>query len=362
MKKIVIIVFFLFFSCTLLAQKNQSFEIISKYNFLISKDQGSLSKFIQYNPQNKTLLRAVDYPNKAIEIFDVNTGKMITNIKIDLSGIGSFLQLPNETMWIHDPNGRTYILFDKEGKQIKEIKQKSYLIDKALYLATGNFSFSPLVAYNNAVYASGMVAYYNNAEIDAETLKKTGIVEKVLPTGETAIIGKLATASLTNYYGFMNNYSITQNKNELIVAPFFSNEIELINLTTNAVRFVKLKTKYDSLIKPLSSLTEMAKFSNAERNAYVINNFSNMGIVYDKYRGIYYRFVRFPTKTAGPVECAILVLDKKFNALFEYKIDNKTYAADKFFVTEAGLALFNHKQYRINEDRLQFDLFKLKNN
>lgn len=361
MKNLYAIVFCFFYVTALFGQSKQSFEIIpNQYHLSLNKEQGSSSKFIQYNARTKTVLRAVDYPGKAIEVFDVKTGKLLKSIKINLSGVGSFIQLPDENIWVHDPNSRTYVLLNKQGTVIKEIKQKAYLVDKALYLSTGNFSFSPLINYGQAIYASGIVAHYGNTQIDDSILKKTGVVEKIMPTGETTIIGKLATASLTNYYGFMNNYSITQNKNELVVAPFFSNEVEVIRLSNNTVKFVKLKTSYDALIKPLSALADMAKFSNADRNSYVTNNYSNMGIVYDQYRDIYYRFVRYPTKTPGPVECAIVVLDQKFNFLFEYKVDHKIYAVDKFFVTENGLALFNHKQYRANENQLQFDVLKLK--
>ncbi|MDN3586844.1 DUF4221 family protein [Pedobacter aquatilis] len=91
-----------------------------------------------------------------------------------------------------------------------------------------------------------------------------------------------------------------------------------------------------------------------------MNSYTNIGIAYDKYRNCYYRFLRFPSSTAGVMMCSVIVLDKDFNVLMEQKIDNNVYSVNQYFISEKGLAFFNHKLYQADNSKIVFDVFTIK--
>jgi hypothetical protein len=359
MRYLIIIPLFLFKSLSF-CQSFKTFKIQPAiYSFNLNKYQGGYSKFIEYDENNEEFIRSVDKPYKTLEIFSTKTHQLKYTVPLKAGAVGSFKKMKNNTFWVHDLTANQYLLVDKNGKINKKIKEPEYSNNLA-YIYTSYSNFTPIVTYNNALYVTGRLMFNDYLDININELRKTGIVKKLGIDGKNTFIGKPASLSLKNFYGNMLNYSITNKKNMLIVSPQFSDEIQVINLDDNSIKFVKLKTKYEALIKPLSLLKNAGKFTNQQRNEYFKNSYTNVGLIYDKYRDIYYRFVRLPSNTMGAMMCNILIFDKNFNLMFENKIDQKKYNASQFFITEKGLAIFNVENYKKDNTKLVFDLFILK--
>jgi len=94
------------------------------------------------------------------------------------------------------------------------------------------------------------------------------------------------------------------------------------------------------------------------------------GVLYDKYRNLYYRFF---TKNVKPAdyeksntkddfylrENGVLVFDRNFEKIAEFLLPIAVYDINNLFVSPDGLAILNQKKCIENEDSLYYDIFKL---
>ncbi len=109
-----------------------------------------------------------------------------------------------------------------------------------------------------------------------------------------------------------------------------------------------------------------------KRRKKFLNTAEYYNIIYDKYRNVYYRFVRFGVKITDnddvmtmlkfPKQFAIMILDKDLNILGEQLMPKNTYNMNMYFVAPEGLYIStNHiKNPDFDEDYLKFELFELK--
>jgi hypothetical protein len=351
--------FLVFLKSSSFSQNYKSFKInAAAYSFKLGDSQGALSKFIEYDELNQEFIRSVQAPYNAIEIFNTKTGLLKKTIKTKTNKIGSFKKNSNSSFWIHDPITRVYQRINYKGDILNKLKEPDYSED-LIFIASSDYPYAPIITYDDFLFVTGRIMFKDLNPKNLDSYKNTGIIEKLNIKGKASFMGHPTKLSSVNFYGNMNNYSITINKNLLIAAPHFSDEIQVFNLENNNHSIINLKTNYGKLIKPLSKITDAYKFKNVERNEYFKNSYTNVGFVYDKYNNVYYRFVRHPYTNPGPMNCSILVFDKNFKLLFENKIDQKKYNVSQFFVTEKGLAIFNYQKYNSDNSKLIFDLFSL---
>ena len=102
---------------------------------------------------------------------------------------------------------------------------------------------------------------------------------------------------------------------------------------------------------------------------YRLENDHFDGILFDKFRGLYYRFVKLSInpmdnngrlKNAFHQETAIQVIDKEFNVVTEYKLEPVwQYLTKDSFVSKSGLFISeaNNLNGNISEDSLYFTVF-----
>ena len=106
---------------------------------------------------------------------------------------------------------------------------------------------------------------------------------------------------------------------------------------------------------------------------YSCENPSYGSIIYDSFRKVYYRFV-FHGDEIMPNEnlfklvknkrkISIMIIDKDFNVIGEKKLPDGRFLLTNFFVSRDGLYISNNHpdNPNIDENRLSFTLFKLKN-
>jgi hypothetical protein len=106
---------------------------------------------------------------------------------------------------------------------------------------------------------------------------------------------------------------------------------------------------------------------------FVTNGFYH-NVLYDKYRNLYYRFVKLPDDydekddlmklVKYPQNFSIIVLNKDFEVIGETKLPSKMYVFTDAFVAEKGLYLsINHiDNPNLDINALQFELIKLEYN
>lgn len=343
-----------------LAQEFKSFKLqTSFYKFNLDKKQGGISKFIDYDDKRKVFIRAVERPSPAIETFSIETGNMVAVTNLKLQKIGAFKAISANRLWIHDRLTRNYLLINQKGEILSKIKEPDFSCDLT-YILSSSFPSAPIITYKDAIYVTGIILFKPQKNFDIKVYKKTGVIEKLSLKGSSTFIGAPSALSLNNFYGNLNAYSLTLKQNLLIAAPFFSDEIQIINLDNFSKKNLTLKTKYGSLIQPLARNAFEREITNFEKNQIAKKSYANIGMVYDKYKDVYYRFVHFPEKPQSTTRYGIIVFDKNFKPFFETKINSNIYNIGMYFITEKGLAIFNRKKYIADNTKLTFDVFSLK--
>lgn len=338
------------------AQIKYSFEVSKNaYSFQLNKQQGFNSLFNLVDEENNELLRSVESPHSSIEVFDLNTGVFKHNIKTKGFGITSFKKNADGTFWIYDAWLTKFLLIDKYGKILKELKD---VPRENIDLVSVDGKFKPIIAYKNAIYTTGLFLFRADLDVSSPYYLNSGPLRKTTFENKVSYMGKLSAKAKTSFYGNMNSYNFTQNKNTVIVAPLFSEELQVINLDNGKSKFVSVDSKYANLITPMGPIATHAKFTNAENNAYGDDKHALIGIVYDKYRDIYYRFVRMPGTQIGNISYAMYAMDKNFKVLSYFDFP-KGYLAANFFITAKGLHVMDKSAYQKDNTKIIYDLFKL---
>jgi hypothetical protein len=138
-------------------------------------------------------------------------------------------------------------------------------------------------------------------------------------------------------------------------------EIYLFNPKDKKVTSVPARSKLIADIKPFSYDQKIYQDpGNEKAMKYYFTSPSYSAIIYDKYRGFYYRMVDFPNPNYGDhnsydKSCSIIIFDKSFNYLGETKLPKLVYN-QHLLTTEDGLLIpyFNFQTLQFG-----FTLFKI---
>lgn len=157
-------------------------------------------------------------------------------------------------------------------------------------------------------------------------------------------------------------YYDVNGKGEIIISFSASDYLTVYNPGTGQTRNVPAHSEYVKKIKPYSLLKGKTASNKAVMNWYRKNP-SYEGVLYDRWRGLYYRFVLLPEsknfermKNYSKKPVSILIMDNEFNILCETRLPENTYF-NPFcsFVSPDGLYI----QVRTNnEDEFLFHRFE----
>lgn len=171
-----------------------------------------------------------------------------------------------------------------------------------------------------------------------------------------------------NYFGELNKVFRTVNNNLHVFSFMADANVYVCDITNNTVKKILCRSKYDTAltIKPISAIY---KDDIDKKMDHYTTSSVYLKILYDPYRNLYYRFfsAAVPLKnkdgtynTNADKPLCLMVLDKDFNILNEYLIDeNEWYWS---FVAPDGLYLKRldtkkEDKNLINEQKIVFDIF-----
>jgi Domain of unknown function (DUF4221) len=172
-----------------------------------------------------------------------------------------------------------------------------------------------------------------------------------------------------SYYGknwggtYLRMVYATNVKDSLIVVSFpASNELAVFNVLTNTTRYIDCFPNIDSVVTPVSTMKDL-KIKQIDIAKHFFKQYSFQGIIFDKYRNIFYRILFKPIamknkakNSIGNLAPQILVYDSTFKYLGFTQIDGNIYSNSTYLVHPKGL--FVQKINDSNdEEHIYFDLF-----
>ena len=168
---------------------------------------------------------------------------------------------------------------------------------------------------------------------------------------------------------FHNMYSICVNEkgHEVISFPLNS---ELIELDSNGNQLGKYESKSDFFVKEPAHLPK-----GTDERLHFLRQNSYTGLFYDPYRHVYYRFAsqglqdnlpmhKGPVVPATFMPTSVIIMDKDFIKIGEYKLPENTHYYLNAFVSKEGLCISNSHPFNKSqkEGQLQFTCYAIRAN
>ncbi len=365
------------FSCKQTSKENK--HIASNYTIAPSK------KYIKFDNRNSY------YYSFLTQIVDNNTILRKIN-KISKNGF--------EYYYLDKKNKKTIVLNEDKVRELKRVRGFFYKNEDSIFVIGLNKFI--IIDNKNNILAN---KFYNNPEnnnyfpISVTTQSPVFVSNNILhftklvdvPPGKeyyqtNCLMGfdlkkdSLFAYQNTNYPPIYNDKCYLSNELSFDYTIVNKDTIVINYPIDNSLYMYSLKKQKVLLKKEAKSQYKLENVKNTDCNKvwdtktywkHIYTSYLYSGIIYDKYRDIYYRFLKLPKKDYNlntkhnslNIPFIITVLDNKLNIIAESKPINEkpNYIPFDYFVNKDGLWVSknNPENPEYDEDKLVFELFKL---
>lgn len=324
--------------------------------------------YLKYSYES-SLLSFVNPYNNSIYVYDYNNGKLCDIIDLDSLSGGLAIQgyhIENQMLYAYSYNKGILFAADMASgavsKAIMHVKQdfRSNCIYPYPYLTT----ISPLVKHRDFIVSVGYASGESTRETDDNRPVMT--ILNLKSKDLQVIVNYPELYSKYDWGGTMTYrlpyYCLNEHGDYVISFPAChqlvsgnlngSRQSTIVESGCNAIKEIKPYRKYKFIMN----------HSSDDVWSWYMNNPSYEGILYDKYRKVYYRFARLPLPEykkgdrGNRKPLVVIILDENLQYLGEYLMPTVVeYFSTNAFVSERGL---NIQVISDNEDVLQFYVYE----
>lgn len=326
-----------------------------------------------YQDENGSWLFNLNMSNNEIQLYNLDSGRMHKRIVFDLEGPdgvgfvqGFYVQSMDSIFLFGYPGGELH-LSDTSAKVISKITYEPPAEYSPAFIHNAYFIADPIVSEDkllvktrpdmraseatSAYLSDKKLTYSIDLTTGEVTLSEMGYPENYAEEGAKQLDFSMARAEDKQVYSFIadhNLYVYDMDGELLSVAPAKSQYLEQtfqtfpdINDRTALYSYLFASDRYERLL-------------------------------YDEYRGVFYRFV-FPKVEVQneeeinqlrrfPRKFSVIILNKDLNVLGEKLMPENTYYPGNSFVGKGGLyiSISHPDNPRNKEDLMSFEVFKLK--
>ena len=346
-----------------------SLSEISEKSFALD----TLSPFLSYSCQlyndslnsNKRYFSFVNKHNNTIYLYDYDSVNNIKKINFPLQGPDAIPDITDhkiqnwDTIFAYSHTYRTMFLTNVN----KEILNKYKLIESFDGIECDPYLTTrlPLQKLDNELFIDGVTLLQTTKKLKMILNLKDGSIKYAM-NYPLYYQGK----NMHIFYGFYSElYNPLINKFVYSFAGFDS--IYVTDLKTKTKAYYCGSKGFDKI-----KLTrERNNIPVKQRKLFEATNPEYNAIIWDNYRGVYYRFVlhginkdKFvPGNPENRVKAlSIIIMNKDFNILGETFFKRFKYYEKMFFVTKEGLHVLKYKKSLDNEEFMVFGILKLSKN
>lgn len=341
-----------------------------QYNFSLPHDRGYENTFAYIDEANEEYLRGVFLkPKRAsfIDIYDLTSGQIKQSIQLKgIDILSNFVRTVDKKFWVFDESRRHFVLFNRDGQIEKDIDEMGRIQDiRGPYSSYyGDLDFNPLVFHKDKIFLVSSLLSVHGTESDTDLLRSQGMIQVYdIKRDKFEWSGQIPSGLISHDYGYLNRFSTVVKNGNLVIAPFFSNEIMVYNLETENYVYPIIDSNYYRIVKPFSVLQNNPRSlkENKAANKHYFENPHYIGILYDRFRSVYYRIIKVPSGKFNRMRMRILVMDEyfRYKSIFDIPED---YVHKGMFVSEKGLNILNLSKYQNNTEVLTFDTFIFEEN
>lgn len=341
-------------------------QMIEADTLILSLDDSTtqLASYIQpFLNDNHLQLAYLNKSGNNICFFDVASGHELKPIPlykdgpnaIDITNITGLYHISPDTTAIYDYWSGTISYVDNQGYvSRRDTVSSSLSVQQCGYVPIATTS-APLTKYRGGwIMANQLTGEIENGQtIYSLSLYYTN-GKLVRGFGDyPAIYGKPTPLRWNTYLYLIPSFTINSQEDIIVSFPA-SDSIRIYN---SDLRYTSHYAGYSKTIHPKPSDNALID------KEHLLKNYCYVNILYDPWRELYYRIVALPIADdntqpspgqALPRPLAIVLLDKYFNKIGEYNIDDYCGSYSQAFVSKKGLHIHS---YSDDDDILTFRTF-----
>ena len=366
--------------CILISCKNEKSSNLYSYNLKATKTVKSftLNSDVRYNAfylytfkdnKEKEYLSFLNYRTNQILFYDLKTTDFLFKLNLDSEGPNGVVQPTG--FYIKDFDDIYISSYAYSG--LIRVDTSSHIVQKIPY-GTTDKGYSVVPSYTPSSHP-----YIPPVIIDGKIYITQKNAVQFSPATETPLSVAIDTLQkkcegLPLTYGILTDeglrandtrFSRIFNGTDFIYSFYVDEDIIVASVDHSKVRRIKVKSKYIESPAGIQENSEQGPKLNLELARYG-------DLVYDPYRGVYYRFAYLKTtlednirwwgkSVYGRKKFSVIILNKDFQIIGETLFPEAIYNSYVFFVNKDGLYISRDYQmlYGQSEDYMTFELFNL---
>ncbi|SHN23427.1 protein of unknown function [Cyclobacterium lianum] len=373
------IMLFFCISCGSISENDQSSNNVARelrinensIQIPLDEETSHYSMGLDYFKSERPLLFNFNHLKKCIQVYDMQEKLLSKEMKFEKEGSEGIGSLTG--FYVHDLD--SIFIFTTPGTMYLTDLEQSYLSPITLEIPDG---------YVGPVFRA---APFNSNPIirGDKMLAKVLVPARLLDMEESQLSQQFLSAefSLDNGKGNFSAhkypkgyleeglkapyYSMAASPDRVVYSFFADHRLHVAEGVSSETKTVAAKSQYLPEIFPSLSRTAV----QLEYMTYLFTSPRYEGLIYDKYREIYYRFCYPSIEISGqeeinqlrgyPKDFSIMILDSELNILGETRFTGKHLVPNNVFVAEEGLYISaNHPDNpNLKEDWLEFKLLEL---
>ncbi|PZX51116.1 uncharacterized protein DUF4221 [Algoriphagus ratkowskyi] len=328
---------------------------------------------VPFQDENGSWLFNVNHTNNEIQLYDLESKKMEKRMVFDMEGpegvdyISGIHVQSLDSIFLFGYPTRNLHLTDTSGRINAKHKYQPPLSYLAAFVHNSHYIYTPILSGNKLLVNTKF-------EGDMRTIADDTLASKSLSYTIDLKSSEVNLLPMTWPKGYnasgskLLEFSMASDGEKLVYSLVADHNLYHTDLKGNLIKTVDAKSQYVEQSFP--SFNEATDRFNTMKYVFASDRYER--ILYDEYRGVYYRFV-FPKVEVQneeeinqlrrfPRKFAVMILDKDLNVLGETLMPENTYYPGNSFVSKDGLFIsISHPDNPKNEeDLMSFEVFKLK--
>lgn len=345
---------------------NRILKLCDSLEFCLDSETSPTIKYIQYfDADTIQALAILNNFNNNIYIYDCNTSNLIEKIKLNKEFYQGFCF--DDNIYAYSYHKGVLSVINRDNYTVKQTIPMALQEDKysEFYIPYPYAStLSPIMKYDKYIISVG----YRSGESKAETISNRPVVT-ILNLKTKKISYAMNYPEMYSKYNWGGHmayrlpyYTISPNGRIIVSFPA-SHDLAVSSLDSlSNVTMSFAGSRYIKEIKSYPAIKSPVGISSSDIWKWYMGNPSYEGILYDKYRELYYRIARLPDNDyengvrGNHKPISIIVLDKHLNYLGEELLDiGPRYLPSNTFVSRNGI---NIQILTDNEDILKYYTYK----
>ncbi|MFC5625265.1 DUF4221 family protein [Algoriphagus winogradskyi] len=384
MRKNPFILFLLFGSLSLLVSCGSESDNITTPQELVSDGQlvslpidsqtsNVSAGLVPFQDENNLWLFNVNHTNNEIQLYDLESKKMEKRMVFDVEGsegVGFIQGIHVESLdsiFLFDFPSKNLHLVDTSGAVLFKIKYEPPVGHSPAFIHNAHFITDPILSGNQLLVKT-------RPEVELAKVKREDLIDKKLTYSIDLKSGAARLSAMRYPEDYLSegvkqlDFSMARAGDKLVYSFISDHKLYVSDLKGNPKDTVQAKSQF--LTAGFETLSDVTNRIATQKFLYASDRYERL--LYDEYRGVFYRFV-FPKIEVQNIEeinqlrrfprkFSVMILDKDLNVLGETLMPDNTYFPANSFVSKDGLLIsISHPDNPANEeDLMSFEVFKLK--